>query len=108
MTMTTPDPLPNLPSDARRQAPSSIPPHPILRDYYADETERQARILQLFNASAQHYDRINQLMSFGTGYRYRRQALLRAGLTDSMSLLDVGCGNGVLDHSAAGIVGRLG
>jgi demethylmenaquinone methyltransferase/2-methoxy-6-polyprenyl-1,4-benzoquinol methylase len=108
MTMTKPKIPPNLPSDARRQTAPIIPPHPILRDYYADETERQARILQLFNASAQYYDRINQLMSFGTGYRYRRQALLRAGLTDSMSLLDVGCGTGVLAGYASHIVGPLG
>jgi len=106
--MTKPEIPPNLPSDARRQTVPIIPPHPILRDYYADETARQACILQLFNASAQYYDRINQLMSFGTGYRYRRQALLRAGLTDSMSLLDVGCGTGVLAGYASHIVGPLG
>jgi demethylmenaquinone methyltransferase/2-methoxy-6-polyprenyl-1,4-benzoquinol methylase len=108
MTMTTPESPPNLPSDARQQPAPIIPPHLILRDYYADETERQVCILQWFNASAQHYDRLNQLMSFGTGYRYRRQALLRAGLTHRMSLLDVGCGTGVLAGYASHIVGPLG
>jgi demethylmenaquinone methyltransferase/2-methoxy-6-polyprenyl-1,4-benzoquinol methylase len=98
----------NPPSDERRQAASIIPPHPILKDYYANEKERQARLVQLFNASAQHYDRINQIMSFGTGGRYRRQALLRAGLIDGMSMLDVGCGTGVLADYAAQIVGPLG
>lgn len=106
--MTKPELPHNLPSDERRQAASIIPPHPILKDYYADEKERQALIVQLFNASAQHYDRINQIMSFGTGYRYRRQALLRAGLADSMRLLDVGCGTGVMSGYASQIVGPLG
>src|SRR5262249_45259105 len=108
MIMTKPERPHHLPSDARRPPTSIIPPHPILKDYYADEKERQVRLAQLFNASAQHYDRINQLMSFGTGSWYRRQALLRAGLKDSMSLLDVGCGTGVLAGYASHIVGPSG
>jgi demethylmenaquinone methyltransferase/2-methoxy-6-polyprenyl-1,4-benzoquinol methylase len=108
MTMTKPELPHSLPSNERRQATSIIPPHPILKDYYADEKERQARLVQLFNASAQHYNRINPIMSFGAGDRYCRQALLRAGLLDGMSTLDVGCGTGVLADYASQIVGPLG
>ena len=106
--MTKPELPHNLLSNERRQATSIMPPHPILTDYYADEKERQARLVQLCNASVQHYDWIDPIMSFGTGDKYRRQVLLRAGLIDGMSMLDVGCGTGVLADYASQIVGPLG
>lgn len=70
--------------------------------------EQRLRLMQLFNASAQHYDRINRMMSLGTGNWYRRQALLRAGLEPRMTVLDVGCGTGTLASYAARIVGPSG
>jgi demethylmenaquinone methyltransferase / 2-methoxy-6-polyprenyl-1,4-benzoquinol methylase len=47
-------------------------------------------------------------MSLGSGHRYRRQALLRAGLAGGMRALDVGCGTGVLAAHAERIVGAGG
>src|ERR1044071_2704727 len=44
-------------------------------------------------------------MSFGSGGRYRRQALLRAGLAPGMRALDVACGTGALTLPMQRIVG---
>ena len=85
-----------------------LPPHPALTQYYADERDRHSYVIRSFDASASHYDWINQIMSFGTGHLYRRQALLRAGLVASMHVLDVGCGTGVIANHAAHIVGSQG
>jgi demethylmenaquinone methyltransferase/2-methoxy-6-polyprenyl-1,4-benzoquinol methylase len=85
-----------------------LTPHPILTRYYANARERQAYVTQLFDNSAQHYDWINRVMSFGTGHMYRRQALQRIGLTAGMRVLDVGCGTGVIAQHAANIVGPQG
>jgi len=83
-------------------------PHPILRDYYRDEDERRRRVTALFDAAAGHYDWINRMMSLGSGRRYRREALLRAGLAPGMHLLDVGTGTGVIALLAQDIVGPAG
>lgn len=85
-----------------------VAPHPVLTDYYRDETERRGRVNQLFDASARHYDWINRMMSLGSGRRYRREALLRAGLAPGQRLLDVGTGTGVIALLAQEIVGSQG
>lgn len=82
-----------------------LAPHPILTEYYADEAERKRRVNEMFDASAQHYDWINSMMSFGSGRFYRRDALRRSGLAAGMSLLDVGCGTGVVALAAQELVG---
>jgi len=83
-------------------------PHPILTQYYANERERRAYVMRLFDCSAQHYDWINRVMSLGTGHLYRRQALRRMGLSTGMRVLDIGCGTGVIAQHAANIVGSQG
>ncbi|MBN1378379.1 MAG: class I SAM-dependent methyltransferase [Gammaproteobacteria bacterium] len=82
-----------------------VKPHPVLTEYYADEGSRRKRIDRMFNASAQYYDRINSIMSFGSGRWYRDQALRRAGLTLGQRVLDVGAGTGVISLLAQKIVG---
>ena len=86
----------------------SVKPHPVLTDYYADEGARRARVDQMFDASARYYDRINSLMSFGSGRWYRRTALQRAGLSAGDRVLDVGAGTGVISLLAQEIVGSTG
>jgi demethylmenaquinone methyltransferase/2-methoxy-6-polyprenyl-1,4-benzoquinol methylase len=88
---------------ADRQAP-----HPTLTHWYADESGRLARVRRWFDSSASDYDRINALMSFGTGVWYRRSALLRLGLTPGARLLDVGSGTGVIAAAAQKLVGDAG
>ena len=86
----------------------SVSPHPVLTDYYANASERRQKVDQMFNDSAEHYDWINSMMSFGSGEWYRRQALLRAGLKHGQSLLDVGAGTGVISAIGQEIVGAEG
>jgi len=85
-----------------------LPPHPLLTQYHADEQERRRQVNRWFDQSATGYDFISQMMSFGSGNRYRRQVLLREGLSAGMSLVDIACGTGVLTAHAQQIVGGEG
>ena len=80
-------------------------PHPVLTEYYGSDAERARFVTSLFDSSARHYDRLCQLMSFGSGQWYRRQALLRVGLKAGMRVLDVATGTGLVARSALQIVG---
>lgn len=91
-----------------RPEDSKLAPHPVLSEYYADEKDRRERVDQMFNASAEHYDWICNVMSFGSGGYYRRDALIRAGLKPGMKLLDVGAGTGEISLLAQKIVGDNG
>ncbi len=83
----------------------SVPPHQPLTDYYTDEAGRHRWLRRVFDSTAVDYDRVEGLMSFGSGPWYRRQALLRAGLAPSMQVLDVGTGTGLTAIEAAHITG---
>lgn len=87
---------------------SPLRPHPLLKQYYADESSRRRQVLSWFDESAVDYDWIGQAMSFGSGSWYRRQALLRAGLAPGMKALDVACGTGAVTTSVQEIVGTAG
>jgi demethylmenaquinone methyltransferase/2-methoxy-6-polyprenyl-1,4-benzoquinol methylase len=63
-------------------------------------------VTELFDRTAPSYDWLNSVMSFGSGLRYRRDALLRAGLTEGMRVLDVAVGTGLTARAALGIIGR--
>ncbi len=71
-------------------------PHPVLPAYYGRLEERGAFVRALFNGNAGEYDRINRIFSLGSGGRYRRQALLAAGLRPGMRVLDVAVGTGLV------------
>ena len=90
------------------QTESQLAPHPLLRGYYHDEAERQAYLKSAFQETAPLYDRINSWMSFGTDRRYRREALIRAGLRPGMAVADIGCGTGLVSELAREIVGPEG
>ena len=83
-------------------------PHPPLHDYYAHEAERQGWVRELFDRTAGDYDRIERIMSFGSGSWYRRVALRQAGLQPGMRVLDIGVGTGLLARQAARLVGETG
>jgi demethylmenaquinone methyltransferase / 2-methoxy-6-polyprenyl-1,4-benzoquinol methylase len=81
------------------------PPHPPLKAYYAREADRRGWVLNLFDRTAADYDRIERVMALGSGFWYRRRALLRSGLRAGMSVLDIGTGTGLVARAAAQIVG---
>jgi len=83
-------------------------PHPPLEKYYRGETERRGFVSGLFDRTAPHYDWINRVMSLGSGVRYRRDALRRAGLTRGTRLLDVAVGTGLVARAARDILGGSG
>jgi demethylmenaquinone methyltransferase/2-methoxy-6-polyprenyl-1,4-benzoquinol methylase len=91
---------------ADRTAP--LLPHGTFRRYYRNEQQRREKIKEWFDAAAHHYDWITQVASFGTGMRYRRDALIRAGIAPGMSVLDVGSGTGTIAAEAQRIVGSSG
>lgn len=80
-------------------------PHPVLAGYYARPGDRVAFVRALFDGTAGDYDRINRIFSLGSGGRYRRRALLRAGLRPRDRLLDVATGTGLVAREAVRITG---
>ena len=80
-------------------------PHNPLTDYYQTEQDRQAYLRQIFDDTAPDYDRIEAMLAWGTGSRYRREALLRAGLKTGMMVLDVGVGTGLVAAQACILTG---
>ena len=86
-------------------AATNLVPHPVLTEYYHEESARRAFLDQLFDRTSRDYDRIEWLIGFGSGPKYRYQALLRAGLTAGMRVVDVGIGTGLVARQAAKIVG---
>ncbi|MDB5965755.1 MAG: demethylmenaquinone methyltransferase [Polaromonas sp.] len=80
-------------------------PHVPLTDYYQTEQDRQAYLRKIFDDTAADYDRIEGMLALGTGSRYRREALVRAGLKKGMKVLDVGVGTGLVAAQECMLVG---
>src|SRR5580658_5482079 len=76
-----------------------------MKEYYSREADRRGWVGGLFDRTAGDYDRVERAMAFGTGSRYRRRALRRAGLSPGMSVIDVGVGTGLVAREAAHLVG---
>ncbi len=85
-----------------------VSPHPLLPRYYKFQDQKRAFVDQVFNAAAPDYDRLEWLMAWGTGRRYRHDALLRAGLKRGMKVIDVAVGTGLLAREASAITGNAG
>jgi demethylmenaquinone methyltransferase/2-methoxy-6-polyprenyl-1,4-benzoquinol methylase len=92
----------------RTLAARQHPPHPVLARYYEHAEQRRAFVREIFDRTAADYDRIERLAGFGTGSRYRRQALVRAGLEPGMRVLDVAAGTGLVAREAVAVVGDPG
>lgn len=93
--MKTPEPTPGVHA-----------PHGPLTDYYQTEQDRQAYLRKIFDNTAADYDRIEAMLAWGSGSRYRRQALVRGGLNAGMKVLDVGVGTGLVAAQACILTGN--
>lgn len=94
---------------SRANTPAGHAPHPPLTKYYPGEGERRDFVTGMFDRTASGYDWINRVMSFGSGLRYRRDALRRAGLAaDGARVLDVAVGTGLVARAAHDILGERG
>jgi len=94
-------------SQPGKQAPPvAHAPHAPLTDYYNSEQERAGFVRRMFDSTAADYDRMELILGFGNGPRYRGQALVRAGLRPGMRIVDVGVGTGLVAREAVRIVGN--
>ena len=84
---------------------STIAPHPPIRAYYDSPDGKTRFVRRVFDEAAADYDRVERMMSLGSGSQYRRRALERAGLRAGMRVLDVAAGTGLVSREAAAIVG---
>jgi demethylmenaquinone methyltransferase/2-methoxy-6-polyprenyl-1,4-benzoquinol methylase len=89
-------------------AAHDVSPHPVLPAYYRLPDQRAGFVRQLFDDTAPHYDRINEIFSLGSGRRYRRECLARAGLRPGMRVADIAIGTGLVAEEALRIVGNRG
>ena len=87
---------------------SGVAPHPHLTKYYSADAGRRSFVADIFDQTARHYDKIDRVMSLGSGVRYRRDALRRAGLTPGKRVLDVAIGTGLVARAANDILGASG
>jgi demethylmenaquinone methyltransferase/2-methoxy-6-polyprenyl-1,4-benzoquinol methylase len=63
-------------------------------------TAKQAEAIALYADGAAVYDRLNRLMSAGTGNWYRKRALGTLGLEPTATVIDLACGTGALALAA--------
>ena len=77
-----------------------LPPHAPLTQFYPAPEARRGFVSALFDRTAGGYDRVSALIAFGSDRRYRRQALLQAGLRPGLKLLDVATGTGLVLRAA--------
>jgi len=77
-----------------------LPPHPPLASYYGEPSQRERFVRNIFDDTAAWYDSTISFMSFGSGDRYRREAVRRNGLRRGMDMLDVASGTGVVARAA--------
>lgn len=84
-------------------APDLLPP-PLLTAHGRSD-DRHSFLRVLFDRTAGEYDRIERMMSLGSGSWYRRTALQRAGVKPGMTVLDVAVGTGLVARQAVRLVG---
>lgn len=75
-------------------------PHRPLTEFYRSPEQRPGYVANLFNRSAEHYDWISSVLSFGSDRYYRRRTLQQAGLKPGMRMLDAATGTGLVARAA--------
>lgn len=82
-----------------------LPPHPELARYYRPG-EKKRFVREIFDATAEDYERVERLMSLGWGAWYRRRALRRHGLPQGNRGLDVAMGTGLVAREILRLAGN--
>ena len=90
------------------QKDEKLVPHPHLKQFYEDESQREEFVNRIFDDTAPKYDPVNNIFSLGSGIWYRKQALIRSGLIPEMDVLDVATGTGLVAAAEISIVGPKG
>jgi demethylmenaquinone methyltransferase/2-methoxy-6-polyprenyl-1,4-benzoquinol methylase len=86
--------------------PDPIAPHPPLPGYYENASARVPFVRRIFDDTAPWYEAIESTLSFRSGNYYRREALVRNGLSEGMRMLDIATGTGVVARAARPILGN--
>ncbi|HET9843320.1 MAG TPA: bifunctional demethylmenaquinone methyltransferase/2-methoxy-6-polyprenyl-1,4-benzoquinol methylase UbiE [Gammaproteobacteria bacterium] len=63
---------------------------------YVPLSKKQVKVNEVFNSVAQHYDLMNDLMSFGLHRIWKRQAIMLARISSNHTVLDLAAGTGDL------------
>ncbi len=82
-----------------------VAPHPPLREFYGQPAERERFVRNLFDENAPWYEWAIAFLSLGSGGRYRREVLERAGVKPGHRVLDIATGTGVVARAAASVTG---
>ncbi len=77
----------------------------VVGEYYNSRDEKQRFLRRIFDDTAEHYEGIARWGWFGTGARYRRDALRRHGLRPGMRAIDVASGTGQVARELVRILG---
>jgi demethylmenaquinone methyltransferase/2-methoxy-6-polyprenyl-1,4-benzoquinol methylase len=80
----------------------------LLDQYWVDDESRRRFVDELFDRGAGDYDHFERLLGLGSGRRYRRSALHRAGLRPGMRVLDIATGTGLVAREALALIGSGG
>jgi len=97
-----------IPESTERESDLVHLPHRPLTQYYGngDAQARQRFIRRTFDDTAPDYERLEKVLGLGTGSWYRHQALMRAGLTSGMQVVDVGMGTGLVSREILRVTGE--
>jgi len=96
------------PAETSGSRVASLAPHPPIAGAYSAPQQKRRFLNEIFDDTAQDYERVERWLSLGSGRWYRRQALLRAGLQPGMRIADVAIGTGLVAGEALAIIGSTG
>lgn len=61
---------------------------------FGTAAQKRQYVLRMFAGTAEHYDRMNRILSFGRDMAWRRELVERTGISDESVALDVAVGTG--------------